>query len=153
MYVKDTPQQFMRSERYEIGFTIAGYNSDGDPELQYLSSYDSFTPNIMHNYYIAGIPGLGDYIMARLSPQLFGYENKKVKPLIGLDGIERLASIIISETKKVNEHVGGQIQMATVTRTSGFAFVSNTEVDKISMESSKLMDETKLIKKLKMFDE
>ena len=151
-YVKDTPQQFLKSQGYELGFTIAGYDSSGDPKIQYLSSYDSFTPNLVDNYHVAGIPGVGDYWMARLHKHLFGVEAGLKVYKMGLQGLKVLATTIISETAQINEHVGGNIQMATINKDLGFLRIETVEVERINKDVEELTDERKIVKYLESYN-
>ncbi len=145
LYVKDMPDKFVTREGFNLGYTIVGYKSQNDPQIHFLQSSHSFSPDIKRDYYIAGIPSIGDYWMMKMWRQLFGDKIDKPTPKIKVEILKKIAVMLISETSKLNNSVGGKISMV-VLNSDGTAYrVNQQELKSIEKYTAIIMDEGRLL--------
>jgi 20S proteasome alpha/beta subunit len=144
MYVKDMPEKFATREGFNLGFTIVGYYN-GHPQIHYLQSSHSYSPDIKHDYYIAGIPSIGDYWIMKSWKHLFDDSLGEVKPKLSVKTLKTLTVMLINETAKLNGSVGGKINMLVICNDGTIHHVKQQELAEIKRRVMSIMDEKTLL--------
>jgi 20S proteasome alpha/beta subunit len=116
-----------------FGMMIAGYNKSKPTILSMrglITPHDiPFAKDIRRLYWIDSASGIAEHLLVK---------TKMIDRLRGglsLDMLKRLAVLLVEETKISHSSVGGEIQMATVTKDSGFCFTDEDEIKNITEEA------------------
>lgn len=126
-------------DRPSLSIILAGYMTDGKPEVYTLSSNDNFVPRKSPTgFECIGIPIIANYLLNRL------YE-----PEITTQHASELATFCIKETSSQDNRVGGPIQIAAFSDTKQYAELSRDEIDRIE----KKCDQFRLLQKGNFYPE
>jgi 20S proteasome alpha/beta subunit len=147
LYAKDMPDKFISRDAFDLGFTVVGYMGK-EPQIHYLQSSHSFSPDIKHDYYVAGVPSIGDYWMMKLWKHLFDDKSDSPKPKVNTEILKRLAVMIVSETSKLNNSVGGRISMVVLRGDGTAEIIKQQEMDSIKKQIAIITGEKRLLESL-----
>jgi 20S proteasome alpha/beta subunit len=116
------------------GMMVAGYDDSDSPIIlsmrAYITSHDiPFVPDVRHYYCIDSADGTAEYIMAKTNMV------KQIRQGINIHILKKLAVLLIEETKISTDAVGGNTQMATITKDGGFEFVEENDIKKITEDT------------------
>ena len=141
-YVTGMPQQFVSREGFTLGFTLAGYDAHHKPQIHFLHSDTSFSPDLKQDYVVSGIPFVCEYWMLKLWKNLFGGERSAPIPKAKMKTLKRLAVMLIRETAKFNSiAVGGKIQMIIIGKDGKLGQIGQREIRQIESHAAKITNE------------
>jgi len=83
-----------------LAFTVAGYDARHEPQIHFLSSDKSFSPDLIRDYVSSGIPFVCEYWMSKLWDKLFDGERPNSIPKVKVETLKRLTVMFIRETAK-----------------------------------------------------
>lgn len=126
-------------DRPSLSIILAGYMTNGKPEIYTLNSNDNFVPRKSPTgFECIGIPIIANYLLNRL------YE-----PEITTQHAAELAAFCIRETSSQDNRVGGPTQIASFSNSKQYAELSQEEISKIE----KKCDQLRLLQKGNFYPE
>jgi 20S proteasome, alpha and beta subunits len=110
------------SKRESLTLLVVGYEKDQDrPEVYELQSRDNFIPRSSSTgFNCIGIPFISEYILNRF------YEKE-----ITVKQAEILAAFCVEETGSQSHEVGGDIKVASFSRTKNFSLLTSSDINLI----------------------
>ncbi|HEV8515980.1 MAG TPA: hypothetical protein VGQ59_22020 [Cyclobacteriaceae bacterium] len=110
------------TKRESLTFLIVGYEKDNDrPEVYELKSRDNFIPRPSSTgFNCIGIPYISEYLLNRF------YEKE-----ITVKQAEILAAFCVEETESQSHEVGGDIKVASFSKTKSFSLKTPSDISLI----------------------
>ncbi len=134
--------------RFNLAIMIAGYCKDLRPYILNIETYVSssnipFILDLRDLYCVHGISFIPEYWIAKMDI------ISKLKEGLNIDALKKLAIFLINETKISNSHyIGGDIQMATITKEEGFKFIDSREVMGMQSKIEKIINPKRILKSI-----
>ena len=129
-------KKFKVNQRPAMTLTIVGYQKQGasmTPRTYFLASSSDFAPHLFPTgNCLSGIPQYAVYLMHRF------YD-----PAMKVGHLARLATYLISETATQDPKVGGRIRVAKITKSQGYAELSEKEVETINKKNDQQSNKLK----------
>jgi 20S proteasome alpha/beta subunit len=119
----------------KLAMMVAGYDDNDKPTILNIQTYVTesdipFSKDIRRLYCIHSASGVAEDLLVKAKMV------NELREGLSLNILKRLAVLLIEETKISNVYVGGKIQMATVTRETGFQFVDAGVVQNITEDAN-----------------
>jgi 20S proteasome alpha/beta subunit len=123
-----------------LEFVFGGYNSQGKPEIakiRWTPIDQQFTPQPVSScYYATGAPAISDYLAEKV---------KHCLPNMSTASLQRLATLLITETSTTERTVDDNVQMAVIGKGRKLQFVSTSEIEKLKSEVGTIIGKDRLL--------
>jgi hypothetical protein len=126
-------------EQNILEFVLGGYNQQGEPQIAQIgwrARNQLFLPTLeSSHYYITGILDIGNY---------FTNKGKDYLPNMNTMALQKLATLLITETSTTERSVNDKIQMAVIEKREKLQFIAIDEIEKLKSDVSKAIDKEEL---------
>lgn len=140
-YVNREQAKLMHGSALE--FVFAGYNQRGKPEITKIvwTTIDQrFTPcPVSSHYYITGVPRIGNYLANKFKDHLHDMNTIS---------LQRLATLLITETSTTERTVDDKVQMAVIEKGKKLRFITVDKIEKLKSDVSTIIDKEELFNRL-----
>jgi len=126
-----------------LEFVMCGYTEQREPQIVRVNwkfSNQSFVPQLIDShYYITGVRDIGKYLINKVEDHL---------PNLSTIPLQKLATLLVTETSSTARSVDSNIQMAVIGKGSRLEFTAANEIEQLKKKVSVIVDREELFRRL-----